>query len=247
MPRTRLRPQPDPPEELSVWTSFTDLMSNAFMILSLFLLLSFTLYASVSQNTKSTVANLAKLEKENKELKNQLNALKSQYKDAALGTPPIIIIPDNPKFRFASGSAALSQPLRAYIWSDLWKSINENFKEYKINTVEIIGHTDGQPNTGSTSNLDRNLESAAINNRITSLSPGSNADLGLMRALAIANELRQIQRQRNELLGLQFRAYSAAQLYQVDGRLAQPNRGSESMRRRIEVRFTKLGVQQVAN
>lgn len=247
MPRTRLRQQPEAPEELSVWTSFTDLMSNAFMILSLFLLLSLIFYSSISKDTKSTAANLAKLNKENKELRKELDSLKKQFKDASVGVPPIIIIPDNPQFRFTSGSAALSKPLTRYIQTNLWKSIKENYERYKINTVEIIGHTDGQPNSGATSNLDRSLESAAINNKISSLSAGSNADLGLMRALAIANELRQIQRQRKELIGLQFRAYSAAQLYQVDGRLAQPKRTSESMRRRIEVRFTKLGDQKVAN
>lgn len=55
-------------------------------------------------------------------------------------------------------------------------------KEYNINTVEIIGHTDGQANGKVGSNLDQTLESVANNGLpISNLKAGSNADLGLMR------------------------------------------------------------------
>ncbi|WP_460194604.1 hypothetical protein [Thermosynechococcus sp. FA-CM-4201] len=111
--------------------------------------------------------------------------------------------------------------------------------EYGIDTVEIIGHTDGQPNQGSGSNLDTLLEQAAATNTLNRLTPGSNADLGLMRALAIANELRKAQAKQPKLAGLQFRAYSAGQLYLLNGQLAPANRNPDASRRRIEVRFTR--------
>lgn len=116
-------------------------------------------------------------------------------------------------------------------------------EKYGIDTVEIIGHTDGQPNQGSTSNLDMLLEEAAATNTFTlnRLTPGSNADLGLMGALAIANELRKGQAKQPKLAGLQFRAYSAGQLYLPNGELAPLGRKPDPSRRRIEVRFTRRG------
>ncbi|MCS6783501.1 MAG: hypothetical protein NZ482_10085, partial [Gloeomargarita sp. SKYG98] len=155
--------------------------------------------------------------------------------------PPIILIPDNAAFRFPVGSAQLSQPLRKYIRERLAESVIANRYKYKIDTVEVIGHTDGQPNRSRVGNLDFRLEESAVTNRLDRLTPGSNTDLGLMRALAIANELRKIQAQRPELKGLNFRAYSAGQLYLPTGELSPPNRKDDPSRRRIEVRFTRLG------
>ncbi|MFM8294051.1 MAG: hypothetical protein ACKN9E_05830 [Microcystaceae cyanobacterium] len=73
---------------------------------------------------------------------------------------------------------------------------------------------------------------------IGSLSPGSNADLGLMRALSVIQAL-----QKNpKLKNLKFRAYSSAQLTLPNGEFAPVNRESDPTRRRIEIRFTRLGV-----
>lgn len=43
--------------------------------------------------------------------------------------------------------------------------------EYAIDTVEIIGHTDGQPNQGSGSNLDTLLEQVVATNTLNRLTP----------------------------------------------------------------------------
>lgn len=255
MVRHRIRHRENP-EDLSVWTSFTDLMSNAFMILTLFLLIIFVV--SVLQRDESTLninellKQLANRETEIEQLKNAVQnlenekqALEAQMQEASLGVPPIIVIPDNVAFRFPAGSATLSPALKQYIWGGLYTEIERNKTKYNIDTIEIIGHTDGQPNSNARSNLDNNLEQSVASNRLNQLSAGSNADLGLMRALAIVNELKVIQKQPGKLDGLQFRAYSAAQLYQLDGRLAPVNRRSDDTRRRIEVRFTKLGATEV--
>ena len=83
-----------------------------------------------------------------------------------------------------------------------------------------------------------NLEKVANGDQdIGSLKPGSNADLGLMRALSVIKVL-----QKNpQLTGLEFRAYSAAQLTLPEGNFAPINRESDPNRRRIEIRFTRLG------
>lgn len=118
--------------------------------------------------------------------------------------------------------------------------IEQHTQQYKINVVEIIGHTDGQGNGSVTSNLDQNLEKvASATIAVNQLKAGSNADLGLMRALAIVQVLRNIQSTSNRLQGLNFRAYSAAQLILPNGNFANVNRNPDATRRRIEVRFTR--------
>ena len=68
------------------------------------------------------------------------------------------------------------------------------------------------------------------------MTAGSNADLGLMRALAVVKELEKNPRLKQ--LGLKFRAYSAAQLYLPSGEYARVQRYSDPQRRRIEIRFS---------
>lgn len=210
------------PEDFNPWMSYTDLMSGTLLILSL---ITFIMLIFIVINQK------------------QIHELQQQVKGQGRvqGPPPILFIPDNDKFRFPVGSAKLSDAFRKYIWNSLVAKIVETRTLYGIDTVEIIGHTDGQPNQGSSSNLDMFLEQAAATNTLDRLIPGSNADLGLMRALAIANELRKAQAKQPKLAGLQFRAYSAGQLYLLNGELAPANRNPDVSRRRIEVRFTRMG------
>ena len=208
-------------QTLNVWQSFTDLMSSAIMILSLFLFMTI-------------------LEKENTihELKEEISSLKSQ--------PPIEITEASNR-KFKSGSAELSDGLINFIQNDLVKQI-ENYAQGKENyIVQVIGHTDGQRNKQNkrnkrnnrfqVSNLDNLLEEVARGNKnISNLNPSSNADLGLMRALAVVKELEKTPRLKQ--LELQFRAYSAAQLYLPSGEYARVQRYSDPQRRRIEIRFS---------
>ena len=159
-----------------------------------------------------------------------------------LNSPPVIIISDSKSRRFESGSAEISGNLKGFIESDLVKQIENFAKEYQGYIVEVIGHTDGQVNKGSTSNLDTQLEQVVKGNKsVSSLTAGSNADLGLMRALAVVQKLQN--NSRLQELGLQFRAYSAAQLYNSTGDYAEVNRNPDQSRRRIEVRFTPSAVE----
>lgn len=209
--------QTDFHEELNIWSAFTDLMSNTFTIALLFLLLAII---------KSTITQIT---------------LDKQSGNIPTTTPPIIVIEDNEAYRFASGSAEIPASMLAYIQNKIVPEIDRNTKLYKINVVELIGHTDGQIN-GGTSNLDLNLEKVAqAQQSINNLQSGSNADLGLMRALSVVRLLQDVQIQTGKLKGLQFRAYSAAQLILPNGRFASTNRQADASRRRIEIRFTRLG------
>ena len=254
-------------EDLKIWTAFTDLMSNAFMILTLFLLLA--LIKSVflksisdanetrSQELESQLASLqlqldyqtsavqglegqvANLEDELQRRENVVQNLQGEVE--RLKSPPIIILQESQSRSFPSGSAELAPDFQRYIREDLVKQIEGFAENYQGYVVEVIGHTDGQENTGSASNLDGTLEDV-VNGQtsISRLNPGSNADLGLMRALSVVQALEKNPRLRS--MGLQFKAYSAAQLYGVSGNFSPTNGLDNPNRRRIEIRFTPPAV-----
>ncbi|MEO0834645.1 MAG: hypothetical protein AAFY16_01390, partial [Cyanobacteria bacterium J06642_3] len=142
-------------------------------------------------------------------------------------------------FKFNSGSAELNSQFKNHILTKITPEINKNLQLKEIDFIQIIGHTDGQGNNSS-SNLDKTLEEVAQGKQpVKNLRPGSNADLGLMRALAVVQEL-----QNAGLKNVEFRAYSAAQLYlpeQEGGGLAPLNRQPDETRRRIEIRFIPPG------
>ena len=199
-------------ESISIFQSFTDLMSNAFMILCLFLLL--VLFQS---------------QKLNQDLKEANKKLQS--------ASPIVIDESSGKFQFKSGSAELNSQLKSHIATNINPQIKDILQERAIDFIQVIGHTDGA-GINQNSNLDKTLETVAQGKQpFSKLSAGSNADLGLMRALAVVQEL-----QKTGLKNVEFRAYSAAQLYLPDGKLATVNRQADETRRRIEIRFIPPGI-----
>ena len=194
-------------EPVNIFQSFTDLISNAFMILSLLLFLALIQAWSLNKRLQSVA--------------------------------PIVIDETSGKFKFESGSAELKPELKSYISTEVAPTIENIIKEREIDFVQVIGHTDGQ-GTNTASNLDKTLEAVAKSSQtVSKLTPGSNADLGLMRALAVVQELEKTGRLNN----IKFRAYSAAQLYLPSGDLAPINRNPDESRRRIEIRFIPPGKQ----
>jgi flagellar motor protein MotB len=235
-------------EDLNVWPAFTDLMSNAFMILVLFLFLTIIISqinkSQISENINQSVQNSEQLALKIKQLQQQVKYLQIQLQSEKKSTdaPPIIVIKDQGAYRFASGSAEIPAKMSTYIFNQIVPEIEARTKQYGINVVEIIGHTDGQANSKVTSNLDINLENVASGNlQVGKLQAGSNADLGLMRALSVVKVLGDIQKKQGKLSGLSFRAYSAAQLILPNGKFAGIARKEDVTRRRIEIRFTRLG------
>ena len=269
-------------ENLNVWPSFTDLMANAFMIISLFLLLALFKSLFLRYTADETQLNLSTSEQQVRLLQREIALLEREARangatidrlkqnsanhsrlSSQLQTllersnsrlnivesevqrlksaPPVVVIQDSGEYRFASGSAALPQELKNYISTDLVRRIEQISQQRNLYVVEIIGHTDGQVNFNRAGNLDRQLEAVAQGEQpISSLTPGSNADLGLMRALEVVKQLQQAQQQ-GRLAKVQFRAYSAAQLQLPSGDFANSNRDPDASRRRIEIRFSPLG------
>lgn len=235
-------------EELDITNAFTDLMSNAFMILSFFLILSSLLiWQTQTENSelKKGVENIAELikkltdlEKENEQLKSINESLKKENKTLNSASP-IIIDEKSGNFQFPSGSAELTPDLKGYITEIVTPQIKQIINTQDIDFIQVIGHTDGQVvGAGVSGNLDQNLEKVAQNQlSVKELKPGSNGDLALMRALAVVQELQQ----QGEFKNVQFRAYSGAQLYLPSGGFAPVNRSQDDTRRRIEIRFIPPG------
>ncbi len=200
---------------LDVYPAFTDLMSNAFMILSLFLLLALL---------------------ESQRLNRNLQEANQRLQSAS----PIIIDEKSGQFTFVSNSAELTPELQKYITNQIIPTIQETIKKHEIDFVQIIGHTDGQE-INSTGNLDKILEEVAKHQKaVKILKPGSNTDLGLMRALAVIQKIEET----GQLKNVQFKAYSAGQLYLASGELSPINRNADANRRRIEIRFIPPGKKQ---
>ena len=194
-------------DELNIWVAFTDLMSNAFLILSLFLITSFlaniTKSKSGNDEIKKYVELTITLKKENDNLRERNQYIEAEIRKSnsvpkKSDTPPIIFLRDSGAIRFKSGSAGLQgqQMLQEFDKAGgLIDEIENNARSYGINLVEIIGHTDLQPVGDVSSNLDKDLANIANNadiDRVTAdgLVAGSNADLGLMRAVEIMRILR---------------------------------------------------------
>lgn len=275
----------DAVESLNVWPSFTDLMANAFMIISLFLLLAlfkslFLKYTAeeTEQNLSDTERQVRLLQREiatlenelgestsdvrqlrkassqlqrllldsNERNRNRVNILESEIQRLK-SAPPVVVIQDSGGYQFDSGSAKLPKNLKEYITVDLVDRIERISQQRNLYVVEIIGHTDGQVNFGN-GNLDQQLEAVALGKQpVDSLKPGSNADLGLMRALEVVKQLQIVQEETGRLKGVQFRPYSAAQIQLPTGNFASPNRQPDPSRRRIEIRFSPLGKAETIN
>ena len=180
--------------------------------------------------------------------------------------PPIIQIYSQ-DLSFKSGSALpegndKELKLKSYIEEIVVPQI-ENYLQKEdtkdVNMIEVIGHTDEISVRGN-SNLDDKLlaylDQDSENNsdetfkklveKFEDLELGSNADLGLVRALIVVKTLEFLQKTAKcdcEEIIL-FRAYSAAQLYAPQEDKNTPSEIDEDeesyrrRRRRIEVRFT---------
>ncbi len=202
---TRRTDQNNYEESLNIFQAFTDLMSNAFMIISFFLLISLL----------------------------QTIIFKQKLESAA----PIIIDEKSGQFQFPSGRAEVTPDLQKYIETEIIPGIENATQQGNVDFIQVIGHTDGQA-TRSSSNLDVGLTPAATGSQtISSLKAGSNADLGLMRAVAVV----QLLQRTKGFEQVKFRAYSAAQLYLPSGKLATSNQSADDSRRRIEIRFIPQG------
>jgi len=172
------------------------------------------------------------------DLTNEVNDFeKTSLKDK----PRIWELPASRNYTFELGSAILSSEFkkacRTTLFPDFKRVLSDN---PSMAVMEIVGHTDSVP-VGSKGNFDREiLAFLETNSGIDSFTGGSNADLGLMRALALRAEWLDwiVDRDVREH---SVWCYSAASTIPPKGSKLSGTANRES--RRIEVRFTQKGIE----
>jgi outer membrane protein OmpA-like peptidoglycan-associated protein len=159
--------------------------------------------------------------------------------------PPIIKLKEADGFYFIVGQARVSEEFRSQLSKDVVPRILELVAQYKTNVIEIVGHTDEQPVLGVPSNLDKlSMDFTAKGESAVQLTAADNAGLGFARALAVV----QILRSDGRLKGLTIVPLSAAQMVDLDGKLADGSKGGDTKeRRRIELRVRQSGEEETVS
>lgn len=213
---------------------------------------------------RPAAAEMQRLKSEAARLEAALRRAQDDAKAATRGDndqPPNIVLGESSQYKFPTGSATLSPRFAELLATRIFPRLKEIVERYpQVDLIEIIGHTDGQPLSGQASNLDRVLQGAVS---VGALRAGSNADLGLMRAVAVRLALERAAEAGGLPPRVRFRTYSAAQTapeteaagapptaIPVSGdEVISPGRplpaastrgGADEARRRIEIRFTRL-------
>jgi hypothetical protein len=171
--------------------------------------------------------------------------------------PPIVPLKEADDYNFKIGGTQLSEEFKNKLRYKVLPKLETIFKDYDVNVIEIIGHTDEVPVQSKIikSNLDKHIKSVLYGNKpIEDLDYVSNVELGLIRALSVKLFLQKIisKRSSTKLSNVEFRIYSAGQLvlpdeystsqarlpYEYSTKNMRTKR--DEARRRIELRFTKL-------
>ncbi|MBU1178401.1 hypothetical protein KJ903_04280 [Patescibacteria group bacterium] len=164
-----------------------------------------------------------------KDLRIRLNRVKE-----LIDQPPIITLAEARGFYFRSGRSEVPAGFEQSLRQSVIPKIAHHVRTYKVDVIEVIGHTDEVPNRGGSSNLDNQLL-PFLRGEAVELQAGSNTSLGMARAAAIVRILNSDSR----LQGLKIVPLSAGQAINLDGTLASGHGGNSQQRRRIEIRLKR--------
>jgi outer membrane protein OmpA-like peptidoglycan-associated protein len=149
--------------------------------------------------------------------------------------PPLIVLRDA-DYRFKSGSAEVSPSFQQQLTNFVIPKLLEIIREYDVNVVEVVGHTDEQPIASRPSNLDSGLRRVLSEGApIGELIPGDNAGLGIARAVSVARLLSSDPR----LSNLTILSLSGGHLIDEDRMTSWERGGAVAARRRIEIRVRR--------
>ncbi len=157
-------------------------------------------------------------------------------------TPPYIVLSETEEaYRFESGSFELSPEYMAALEREVVPRISEMAHSYKCDVIQVIGHTDGVGMKYRSSNLDESVmpHLHGIGQDEEPL-PGSNIDLGMLRAIAVArfleSRLAEVEEIRHVL------PYSAGPIIGTDGGIRKETGPFDDRdARRVELRLTVSG------
>ena len=151
---------------------------------------------------------------------------------------PIVTLEDTSAYRFKTGSFVLSGDFKHALSVNVIPEILRTVRCYGIDTVDIIGHTDGRPSaTGG--NIDYKILEAFDSDNFDKIVPGSNIDLGFLRALSVKKEI-QSSFDDSALHNVNLRVLSAGSTLDPSGKFLPAKIVDDSSRRRIEIRFFRL-------
>ena len=150
--------------------------------------------------------------------------------------PPIIILREAEGFKFNSGDARLTKAFEEKLRGSVVTQILQMVKRYRVDVIEIVGHTDEEPIGTWRSNLDQYLLPFLALKNTPPLLAGDNTGLGMARAAAVVRFLRTDPR----LKSYKLFPLSSAQALDINGKLADgTNPGNVRNRRRIEIRLRR--------
>lgn len=167
--------------------------------------------------------------------------------------PAVRMAADDPRFVFPTGTARIERGFREALWTEVFPDLEKKSRRCgpTCDLIEIVGHADEQPGRGRTrSTLDDHLiDAVSDGSHFDALHPGSNADLGMMRAVAILRELQAFRVRRDGALQAHVRGilpFSAAQMVALD-QTVPPHATfrRDDARRRIEIFLTSSTVRAV--
>lgn len=152
-----------------------------------------------------------------------------------LENPPIIILSEeNKAFRFQSGSAEVPSAFVLALRDRIVPEIDRLSRKYQCDSIEIIGHTDSVPVKKNLSTMD------AVSDSLSGAMPGSNVDLGMMRAISVMRLFKEAKTTGRLSMIKYIIPYSGGQLILPNRALSWGfERNGNNARRRIEVRLLR--------
>lgn len=150
--------------------------------------------------------------------------------------PPIIRLSEADGYYFKTGSAELGEGFSRKLQTDIIPTLIRYVKEYKVDVIEVIGHTDEQAIAPRASNFDVTLVDVAKGVKpVSTLVAADNAGLGLARAVAVVRAFLT----NKEIQKYQVLPLSGAQLIDVNEHLTTGGKTNVKERRRIEIRLRR--------
>jgi flagellar motor protein MotB len=150
--------------------------------------------------------------------------------------PPIINLSEAGGYFFATGKAELTENFERQLKNVIVPELITLAERYRVDIIEVIGHTDERPVSLRTTNLDSGLlDALKSSGSVSSLVAADNAGLGLSRAVSVASVLIRDGR----LARYRVLPYSGGQLIGTDEKLTSGGGGDAQERRRIEIRLRR--------
>jgi hypothetical protein len=159
-------------------------------------------------------------------------------KEGSHDWPPIINLHEADGYNFEKGSAELTAVFEGRLKSIIIPELVQLTQQYGVDIIEVVGHTDEQPVSQRTSNLDRTLLDA-LNGAPSTASPmhADNAGLGLSRAVSVVRSF--VRDGRLPQAQIRILPLSGGQLITTSERITTGGGGEVPSRRRIEIRLRR--------